>query len=91
VFHSPVTSTLSPPEWKAKRRQSRLVSPFRHANVTIRNLTLPALRIIEMFNYERHYSEKGNQTGTEANIDNTPAVRRIGASICAREQLPICH
>jgi hypothetical protein len=36
-----------------------------------------------LFNYERDYSEKGNQTGTEANIENTPIVRRIGAPICA--------
>ena len=68
---------------ESKKRQSRLVSLFRHANVTIRNLTPAAPRIIGMFNYERHYSEKGNQMGTEANVENTPAVRRIGASICA--------
>jgi len=44
-----------------------------------------------MFNYERNYSEEANQTRTEANIENTPVVRRISAPICTWEQLPICH
>jgi hypothetical protein len=37
-----------------------------------------------MFNYERDYSEEGDQTDTEATIENTPVVRRIGAPLfCA--------
>ncbi len=45
-----------------------------------------------MFNYERDYGQKNDETDTEPNMQNPEVISRINSELfCQRKELGICH
>jgi hypothetical protein len=45
-----------------------------------------------MFNYERDYGQKNDQTHIEPNMEDPPVIPRINSELfCERKALGICH